>query len=101
MSTKYADDASTEHARNALAQEKKIVERSRAEYAERSKGKPTPTQEELDMSMLGARILEHEDDGSGPDPYDQLHRSKQLEGERSGTKPQSYQTRQSTSKTSE
>jgi hypothetical protein len=96
MSTKYADDPATEHARKQLEIEKKLTDRSRAEYAERAKGKPTPTQEELDMSMLGAHILEHEDDGGGPDPNDPVHRdrtsTRQLEG--GSSRPQSYATRQ-------
>lgn len=90
MPTKYADDPQTENAKKALAEEKKVTEKSRAEYAERARGKPTPTQEELDMSMLGAHILEHDDDGSGPEP----HQTKQLEAERT-TRPAGYQTRQS------
>jgi hypothetical protein len=65
--TKLADDPVTENAKKIYEQEKKISDQSRAEYAERMKGKPTPTQEELDLAMLGAHILEHEDDGSGPD----------------------------------
>jgi hypothetical protein len=89
MSTKYADNPQTESARKALSEEKKVVEKSRSEFAERMKGKPTPTQEELDMSALGANILEHEDDGSGPDPNAS---SRSMEADR---KPaQSYQTRQ-------
>ena len=31
-------------------------------------GKPTPTQEECDLAVLGVPIEEHEDDGSGPSP---------------------------------
>lgn len=52
-----------------LEKNRQASERSRAEAAERmSKGKPTPTQEENDRAALGEHILEHEDDGSGPDP---------------------------------
>jgi hypothetical protein len=90
--TKYADDPSTEAARKMLEQDRKVLEKIRSDYAMRSKGKPTPTQEELDMAKLGAHIIEHEDDGGGPDPYDPVHR--QLEGEQSTAKPQAYQTRQ-------
>jgi hypothetical protein len=86
--TKYADDASTENAKKVLAEEQKATEKSRAEFAERMKGKPTPTQEELNMSALGAHILEHEEDGSGPDLNVQ---TRHLEAER---KPASYSTRQ-------
>jgi hypothetical protein len=66
--TKYADDPATENAKKVLAEEQKATEKSRADFASRSKGKPTPTQEELNMSALGAHILEHEEDGSDPDP---------------------------------
>jgi len=67
--TKYADNPATEAARKALAEDKQALEKTRAEYAQRMAGKPTPTQEENDMAKLGAQILEHEDDGSGPDPF--------------------------------
>jgi len=100
--TKYADDPRTEQAKKQLGEDKKIVEHSRGEYAERSKGRPTPTQEENDMAMLGAHILEHDDDGSGPDiynrPFDERRtaeeHTKRLEAER---RPQTYQTRRSES----
>jgi len=62
-----ADDA-MEAAKKALAEERKIREKSAAEYAERMKGKPTPTQEELDLAKLGATFTEHEADGSKADP---------------------------------
>ena len=68
MSTKLADDAATANAQKQLAEERKAVERSRAEFAERTKGKPTPTQAENDLAVCGAHILEHEPDGSDPDP---------------------------------
>jgi hypothetical protein len=44
-----------------------LLAKSRAEYAERMKGKPTPTQAENDAAMLGKHVHEKEDDGSGPD----------------------------------
>ena len=88
--TKLADDPATEAAKKALAEEKKLADKSRAEYAERAKGKPTPTQEENDLAACGAHILEHEDDGSGPDPYV----TRQVEAEKPHAKPQNYQTRQ-------
>jgi hypothetical protein len=92
MSTKYADDPATEHAKKALAEEQKVTEKSRADFAERTKGKPTPTQEELNMTNLGAHILEHEEDGSAPDPN--VHQNKQVEAERTTARPASYSTRQ-------
>ena len=89
MSTKLADDPATANAQKQLAEERKAVERSRAEFAERTKGKPTPTQEENDLAALGAHILEHEPDGSDPDP----NVSKSLEADKPHARPQAYQTR--------
>ena len=51
--------------------------------------KPTPTQEENDRSARGEHILEHEDDGSGPDLFLNPE-AKHLEA----GKPATYQTRQ-------
>lgn len=96
---KLADNPASERAKEQLELDKKVVERSRAEYAERTaKGQPTPTQEENDLSAHGAHILEHDDDGSGPDPHNKRpDEKKQLEaGQQS--KPQTYQTRQTTAK---
>lgn len=83
------DTPATENAKKQLAEERKTSDQSRAEYAERTKGRPTPTQEENDLAMLGAHILEHEDDGSGPDQ----HRTKQLEADKATAKPATYQTK--------
>ena len=47
-----------------LAERRGATERAKDDYKERSKGRPTPTQEENDMSALGAHILKHDDDGS-------------------------------------
>jgi hypothetical protein len=86
--TKLADDPQTEAAKKAVADDKKLSDKSRAEFVERTKGKPTPTQEENDLAVCGAHILEHEPDGSDPDPN-----VKSLEADKSHAKPQSYQTR--------
>ena len=81
-------DASMEAAKKQLAEEQEFTNRIKAEAAFRMRGKPTPTQEENDLAACGAHILEHEDDGSGPDP----HQTKQLDPK----KPSGgYQTRQS------
>jgi len=80
-----ADDPATENAKKALAEQRQVSEKSKQEFAERSKGKPTPTQEENDLAALGAHIMEHEHDGSDPDPN-----VRQMEA----AKPQPYQTRQ-------
>jgi len=61
-------DESHERARKELDKDREALEKGRAEYAERMKGKPTPTQEENDLHALGATFMEHEDDGGGPDP---------------------------------
>jgi hypothetical protein len=95
MTTKLADNAVTEQAKKALAEDRKISDRSRAEYAERSKGKPTPTQEENDLAALGGHILEHEDDGSGPDPFNKGMEERQIEADKPHARPQNYATRQS------
>jgi hypothetical protein len=92
MTTKLADDAATENAKKQVAEDQKATEKSRAEFIERTKGKPTPTQEENDIVASGGHVLEHENDGSGPDPY----ATKHLEAEKSSTKPQGYQTRDQT-----
>jgi len=85
---KLADDPQTENAKRQLAEDQKVVDKSRSEYQERMKGRPTPTQEELNIIALGGHILEFDDDGSGPDP----HQTKQVEAGTS--RPQTYQTRQ-------
>ena len=90
MADTPTETSATENARKQLAEERKATEQSRAEFAERSKGKPTPTQEENDLVMLGAHILEHEDDGSGPD----THRTKQAEADKAAPKPATYQTKE-------
>jgi hypothetical protein len=84
--------AEDEAARKQLAADRVVSEKSRAEFAERMKGKPTPTQEENDLAALGASVLEKEDDGSGPDP----NLTPQVEG----GKPATYQTRQAAAKPS-
>ena len=57
--------------------------------------RPTPTQEENDRSALGEHILEHEDDGSGPDPHAEANARAQAKHLESG-KPATYQTRHAT-----
>lgn len=102
--TKLADDAATENAKKALEQERKLPEKSRSDFASRMKGKPTPTQEELDLTNCGAHIIEHEADGSDPDPTGQAvpgasgnqHRS--MEAERSTQHRGGYATRSTTTK---
>ena len=69
----------------------------RAEFVERTKGKPTPTQEENDLAAYGVHIVEHDPDGSDPDPHGQAGGAKAMEAQRSGRgAPQGYPTRQHT-----
>ena len=89
MTTKLADDPATDAAKKQLAEEQKATAQSRAEFAARTQGKPTPTQEENDIVALGGHVLEHEDDGSAPDP----HATKNLEADKPHARPQNYQTR--------
>lgn len=46
---------------------KVLREKSMAEFAKRMKGKPTPTQDELNRINLGENIAQLEADGSDPD----------------------------------
>jgi hypothetical protein len=83
--TEYADNPVTEAAKRQYAVEKEMADRIRAEAHERlGRGRPTPTQEEIDHTMLGAHIVNHDDDGSGPDLN-----QRALEAARKGE----YQTR--------
>jgi hypothetical protein len=86
-----ADD--NEAAKQQLAEDRKATEKSRQDFVDRTKGKPTPTQEENDLAALGGHFHEHEADGSEPDPH--AASTKQMEPK----KPASgagYQTRQAT-----
>jgi hypothetical protein len=90
-----AEDPATENARRQLEANNQVVEESRRQYAERMKGKPTPTQEENDRAALGEHVLEKEDDGSGPDPNNlaQNVRAKAVEAKKPSAQ---YQTRAAT-----
>jgi hypothetical protein len=58
----------TAAAKAARAEDQKAVEKSRAEYNERMRGRPTPTQEECDLIKLGAPLPNKSESGAGPDP---------------------------------
>lgn len=72
---------------------------SMKEFEERTKGKPTPTQEENDRAAMGEHVVEKEPDGAEPDPggqpggvlTDKQRRTKQ---ETPAHAPGGYQTRQ-------
>jgi hypothetical protein len=83
------EPAENKAAAEKVAADKKLSDQSKQEYADRTKGKPTPTQEENDLAAHGAHFHEHEADGSDPDP----NIAKQSEP----SKPTGggYQTRQS------
>jgi hypothetical protein len=80
-----------EAAKKQLAEDRKVTEKSKQEFIERTKGKPTPTQEENDLAVLGAHFAEHEPDGSDLDPG--VTANKALEAKKPGAP---YQTRQAT-----
>jgi hypothetical protein len=82
----------TERARQLLAEERKVSDRAREEYAERMKGRPTPTQDENDRAACGEHIAKHDDDGSGPELSWGPHQRKTLEADRPAGG--AYQTRQ-------
>jgi hypothetical protein len=67
-------------AKAARAEDQKAVEKSRAEYNERMKGRPTPTQEECDLIKLGAPMPHKSESGAGPDP----RVTRQMEASSSG-----------------
>jgi hypothetical protein len=82
----------SESVKKQLEADRKVSDKSRAEYAARSKGKPTPTQEENDIVALGGHVLEHEPDGSDPDPNVAHNKSM------AAHKPQSYSTKSQAAK---
>jgi len=90
--TKTADNPATENAKKIVEAEKKASDESRAQFAAKTKGKPTPTQEENDLAACGANILEHEADGSDPDPHGGPIQDKVMTPAPAG----GYQTRDST-----
>lgn len=88
-----AETELNEAAKAELEAQRQLTQKSREEYAERTKGKPTPTQEENDRAAMGEHVVEKEADGAAPDPggtVSAVARVKAMEGARPGT----YQTRQ-------
>jgi hypothetical protein len=59
--------AHVDAAKKTLAEDKAKVEKEAKEWADYTKGNPTPTQEECDLAKLGASPRHHKEDGSGPD----------------------------------
>ncbi|MBO4221963.1 hypothetical protein [Bradyrhizobium neotropicale] len=97
---KQAEAKQKEHeaaTRKRLTEEREVREKARtARMAEAVK--PTPTQEENDLAASGVPVLEHEDDGSGPDPpsqpQDKQHQTREARPAASPSRS-SYTTRQS------
>jgi hypothetical protein len=73
---------------DAMAQHKADREKRAKEYAERMKGRPTPTQDECDQIKLGLHP-ELAVDGSGPDLNEERNTTRHM----SPGKPAEYKTR--------
>jgi len=86
-----AEQELSEDAKRRLEAGREAREKSLEEFVARTKGKPTPTQDENDEAALGKHFMEHEADGGDPDPHGQAEPvARQMEGGRGG----GYQTRQ-------
>lgn len=73
-----AHDTSQKAHIDAIKKEGEELKKKQAEqYAKMAKAKPTPTQDENDRAKLGEVIKEHEDDGSGPDPFTEQNQKSQ------------------------
>jgi len=75
---------------------KAIRAQSMEEFAENTKGKPTPTQDENDRAALGEHLAEHEPDGSDEQNVLPPHQQRTQHREVSGQRPGQYPTRQTT-----
>ena len=77
-------------AKKKLAEQREARAKTTSEQAEKmANSKPTPTQEENDLAASGVHVVEHEDDGSGPEPKPE---SKHLDPKKP-TSTGSYPTR--------
>lgn len=90
-----------------MAEEKKedpgqeLKAQSLKEFGERTKGRPTPTQEENDRAALGEHVADKEPDGADPDPGGQpggilSDKQKRTKQETAAHSSGTYQTRQAT-----
>lgn len=77
---------------------KALKERSLKEFAEKTVGKPTPTQAENDRAAMGEHVMEKEPDGSEEQPENSGPggASRRKTSEPIHTTAGGYQTRQST-----
>jgi hypothetical protein len=82
----------TEMARENVRRDRELSDISRAEAAQRLAGRPTPTQDENDRAKHGEHIMEHDDDGSGPEPH--LRRGLNRQFDTSAATTAQAQTRQ-------
>jgi hypothetical protein len=71
IAKKHAEDT-----KKRLADEKAAREKATKDA---TPSKPTPTQEENDLSASGVHVMEHEEDGSPPDPMGIDPQKKQAE----------------------
>lgn len=84
-----AEQELSEDSKRRLEAGREAKEKSLEEFAARTKGKPTPTQQENDEAAHGKHFMEHEADGADPDLSGQVERTLEA-GRPSG----GYQTRQ-------
>jgi hypothetical protein len=96
--TKFADDGLAEAARKRVADARENAKKSHEDYAERMAGKPTPSQEENDLAAEGAHIIEHDADGSPPDPHGGPIQGRAMEAKPTSGGSHGYETRATTSK---
>jgi hypothetical protein len=85
--SEMAEDKATENAKKLAAEGNVARAKQDAQRAEVMKGRPTPTQEENDIAILGGHP-ELSEDGSGPDPNN--FSTRQVEAGKPGA---GYQTR--------
>jgi hypothetical protein len=62
------DEPKLEAAKKKMAEDEERVKDSTEMNNKRMAARPTPTQEEANLSALGVPIVRHDDDGSGPEP---------------------------------
>jgi hypothetical protein len=86
-----------ENAKRALEAGQAVRAKSAEEFAARTKGKPTPTQEENDRAVLGEHVIDKESDGSESDEDTSRAATRSPERKQLEAKPAptagTYQTR--------
>jgi hypothetical protein len=102
QAAKHQSEAVKKHAEDTkkkLADERAAREKASKDTKAAGDVKPTPTQEENDLAASGVHVLEHEDDGSGPDPNSPEAKQQADTHKQSEAKPAAkggYATRAST-----